>query len=611
MILSFQAQISDTTGVTISTNRGEAVGKHQATDVIFAPSDEANVYVSPLNLVKSVSSTQARAGDTLVYTLAYANRSDSNTATNAVLRDVVPIQHVTFQSASHGGTYNPGSGTVNWTLGTLAPGANGSVTFTVRVNDFTRDGTVIENVGYINSAQTAEAGSNEVRTTVLAPKVKFTKSGPTAAAQGQAITYTLSYNNVGGTRATGVTIQDTIPISTSYEAESLAINTGSGWVTLTDADDGDQGAYISPTLTIAPGATAGTIAAGEAGQIRFSVRIDDVSPGSFVQNWATLSRDLGTPRESNLVVTHISDLATIHGTVFEDTDGDGTQDANEPGIHQVLVTLDDVITTTTDLDGGYTFSTTVPGVHAVVETDPTYSPTVLDESPVEPGYMPYAFKPGSGIAGKLDLPGYFSTTPNEVHVDVTLGQSHRVDFGDMLTDSGFASIYGTVYNDADGDGVRDADEPGIPGVLVTLDGAITTTTDIHGCYTFSTAVAGTHTVVETDRAGYFSTTPNEAHVDVMLGHGHQVEFGDAPISSDFASIYGTVFEDLDRDGAWDADELGIADVLITMDWIITTTTDLNGGYTFATTMAGTHTLRETDPEDHVSTTSNTVNQDVR
>jgi len=186
-----------------------------------------------------------------------------------------------------------------------------------------------------------------------------------------------------------------------------------------------------------------------------------------------------------------------------------------------------------------------------------------------------------------------------------------VDFGDMLTDSGFASIYGTVFNDTDGDGVRDADESGIPGVRVTLDGTTTTTTDINGCYTFSTTAAGTHTVVETDRTDYFSTTPNEVHVDVMLGHGYQVEFGDAPISSDFAAIYGTVFEDLDRDGAWDADELGIPDVLITMDWIITSTTNLNGGYTFSTTMAGTHTLRETDPEDHVSTTSNTVNQDVR
>ena len=187
---------------------------------------------------------------------------------------------------------------------------------------------------------------------------------------------------------------------------------------------------------------------------------------------------------------------------------------------------------------------------------------------------------GPVTAGKLDLPGYFSTTPNEVHVDVTLGQSYRVDFGDMLTDSGFASIHGTVFNDADGDGVRDADESGIPGVRVTLDGATATTTDINGCYTFSTTVAGTHTVVETDRAGYFSTTPNEVHVDVMLGHGYRVEFGDAPINSDFATIYGTVFEDLDRDGARDADELGIPDVLITMDWIITTTTDLNGGYTF-------------------------------
>jgi len=658
LTLTFQAQITDTGGVSTSVNRGEAIGKHKYSDALFNPSDEATIYISPLNLAKSVSNTQAGIGDTLVYTLSYANLSDSTIATNVTLRDVVPIQYVTFQSASNGGTYGGASSSINWTLGTLAPGTSGSVTFTVIVNDFVEDGTVIENMGYIDSDQTTKAGSNMVRTTVLAPDVEFTKAGPNVAAQGQVITYTLSYENVGRAHATGVTVQDTIPASTIYVAGSLAINTGSGWVTLTDdPDDGDQGAYISPMLIITPG----TIAAGGAGQIRFSVQIeDDLPPGSLILNSATLDRDLDTPRESNLAVTRISDLlinktaeqaavapgdvisytltyenasttapqtgvyvrepipdytslvsgtaygsdqieyswdngitwnttlpitpvthirwhdakvpsdtlvtvgfavqvtttpppnttiqnvayissietsayfhewipsnqvevaittssfATIYGTVFEDSNGNGVRDAAETGIPNVLITLDEIITTTTELNGNYTFSTAVAGMHTVVETDPTFPSSTMPNTP------------GSDliIAGKTDLPRYVSTTPNEVHVDVTMGSSYQVDFGDMLTDFGFASIHGTVFNDTNGNGVRDGSETGIPGVTITLDDDDAVTTGPYGSYTFSTTVTGQHTVIETDPAGYLSTTPNEVQADVILGGSYQVDFGD-------------------------------------------------------------------------------------
>jgi len=752
LTLDFQAQITDTDSVTVSINLGQAVGTYESTDVRFNPSDEAAVYIGSLDLTKSVSSAEASIGDTLVYTLSYANLSDPVTVTDVVLRDSLPTQHVTFRSASNGGVYNPVSGTVTWALGILEPGASGHVTFTVTVNDFVEDGTVIRNMAYIRSAEIVGGGSNVVRTTVLAPKIKFVKSGPTVAAQGQVITYTLSYENVGGTQATGVAIQDTIPMSTTYIGGSLAMNTGGGWVWLTDAIDGDQGAYISPTLVIAPG----TVAAGEAGQIRFNVRLDDdLPPGSQIQNWATIDRDLGIPRESNLVVTHIFDLliskaaeqaevdpggvisytltyenvstttsqteiyvrdpipdytklisgtvyggdqveyswdngatwsatwpitpvshirwydaeleassqvtvgfgvqvndilppstiirngahisstqaaehfrdwiasnlvevgttathrTTIAGAVFEDPDGDGVQDADESGIPGVLITLDGIITTTTDLNGDYTFPITTSGVHVVVETDPSAYASVASQG--EDGGFGgvsdrFKFIPAAGV--RTDPPSYFSTTPNEVHVDVTLGRSYQVDFGDMLINSGFASIHGTVFNDADGDGIWDAGESGIPGVLVTLDGFVTATTDLNGNYTFPVTTAGVHIVVETDPDGYFSTTPSEVHINVILGTGYRVVFGDAPIGSGFATIYGTVFADTSIDGIRDAGELGIPGVLVTLDGAITTTTDFNGNYTFPITAADVYTVVEADLEGYRSTTSNEVDVDV-
>ncbi|RLC58762.1 MAG: hypothetical protein DRI80_13480, partial [Chloroflexota bacterium] len=117
------------------------------------------------------------------------------------------------------------------------------------------------------------------------------------------------------------------------------------------------------------------------------------------------------------------DYAVIHGTVFRDTNGNGVKETDEPGIPDVLITLDGLITTTTDLDGNYTFSTTVTGVHTVVETDPRfYTPVIA--SPADPRY-------------------YFSTTPNEVHLDVSLGSSRRVDCGDTPI------CYADIYEDDD------------------------------------------------------------------------------------------------------------------------------------------------------------------
>ena len=205
-------------------------------------------------------------------------------------------------------SHDPGaSGTITWILGTLGPGDSAAVTFTVTVNDFVEDGTVVKNTAHIVSTQTARAGSNTVHTSVQAPDIAFTKSGPTAAKQGQVITYTLSYQNIGGAQATGVTIRDVIPDSTTYVAESMAIMTDSSWITLSDAAGDDLGTYIpvSPTLIITPG----NVAAGDTGMIRFNVQINpDLSPGSLIPNWATLDRDMDIPRESNLVATRISEL---------------------------------------------------------------------------------------------------------------------------------------------------------------------------------------------------------------------------------------------------------------------------------------------------------------
>ena len=68
-----------------------------------------------------------------------------------------------------------------------------------------------------------------------------------------------------------------------------------------------------------------------------------------------------------------------------------------------------------------------------------------------------------------------------------------------------AQLGGTVYFDADNDGLRDTGEPGIPGVLVGLSGVdnqgntvnLTAMTDVNGAYNFVDLKGGTYSIIET------------------------------------------------------------------------------------------------------------------
>ncbi|OQX23246.1 MAG: hypothetical protein BWK80_27005, partial [Desulfobacteraceae bacterium IS3] len=67
-----------------------------------------------------------------------------------------------------------------------------------------------------------------------------------------------------------------------------------------------------------------------------------------------------------------------------------------------------------------------------------------------------------------------------------------------------ADISGTVFNDANGNMTQDSDEPGIPGVTITLTDSsgteTTVTTGSDGTYSFEDVIPGTYTVEETDPA---------------------------------------------------------------------------------------------------------------
>ena len=85
-----------------------------------------------------------------------------------------------------------------------------------------------------------------------------------------------------------------------------------------------------------------------------------------------------------------------------------------------------------------------------------------------------------------------------------------------------ARIQGYVYEDLNGNRAREADEPGIAGVMVGLSNGRTTRSIAGGWYGFADLTPGTYEVSETQPAGYTSTTPDRRTVTVALG---QLAFG--------------------------------------------------------------------------------------
>ena len=101
-----------------------------------------------LVLEKSGPASAAEAS-TFSYIIAYGNTGGA-TASNVILRETIPAG-ASFVSATNGGTL--AGGVVSWNIGSLAPGASGSVSFTVNVTaaagssilngEYTIEGTAI------------------------------------------------------------------------------------------------------------------------------------------------------------------------------------------------------------------------------------------------------------------------------------------------------------------------------------------------------------------------------------------------------------------------------------------------------------------------------------
>ncbi|HXG55199.1 MAG TPA: tandem-95 repeat protein [Vicinamibacterales bacterium] len=228
-----------------------------------------------LTISKAASVASANPGDTVTYTISYANDSPVN-VTNAVITDVLPTG-LDFVSASGGGTYNAGTRTVTWSVGALQSNSGpASVTLTTSVTSpYPGSATtpVINTAAIASTETSATSTSAAVYVSALRAQLSVQKEGSvsqvtkgdTAASN---VTYTLTYANTGQASAAAVTITDVIPTGLTFISATGGGTNASGTVTW----------------------NIGVVAAGGAGSVQLVLRVPSGYTGaSSITNTATIS----------------------------------------------------------------------------------------------------------------------------------------------------------------------------------------------------------------------------------------------------------------------------------------------------------------------------------
>ncbi|MEO0840416.1 MAG: SdrD B-like domain-containing protein, partial [Cyanobacteria bacterium J06643_5] len=330
---------------------------------------------------------------------------------------------------------------------------------------------------------------------------------------------------------------------------------------------------------------------------------------------------------------------SIGDTVFSDENGNGTQDPGEPGVSGVVVRL-----IRPGEDG--VFGTPDDQIEEQ-RTDDTETVAFNDNTP---GQYTFENLPPGDYQVQMVLPdgSILTTGANPIPVDLQPGQNlDSADFGIRM--SGFGgenpgSIGDEVFNDTDGDGVRDEGEPGVPNVPVTLtlpgpDGELdtpddttqTTNTNENGNYTFGDLPQGDYRVSVTPPLNLSEVTnPGGSQIERDLQPGQNLDNVDFGLRGpDGGSIGDTVFNDRDGDGTQDftdtnnngvkdpneEGEPGIPGVQLTLrdangNIVSTTTTNENGNYIFNGLPLANYTVEAARPSDFSPTTETTLSPEL-
>ncbi|HND54385.1 MAG TPA: SdrD B-like domain-containing protein, partial [Pirellulaceae bacterium] len=518
------------------------------------------------------------AGDTVTFTLTVSNAGPA--AANGVsVTDSMPAGYSNISANSNGGSLN--AGTITWSGLNVAASGTSQVTFKTVVaagqaaSAYRNYAQIASSPNFDPDSTPGNSGSSPgeddddatrpvISDLSLSKTVALTvdADGNGAITVGDSVTYTLSVTNGGPDTATNVEVTDRLPTGTRY----LSSNGAGVYDPLT-------GVWTIGSLSNGSVATLNllTLVTGSGNYFNRAEATGNSSldPDSTPGNGNPSEDDYGT-------ATFPSPLPAVIGNqVWLDENGDGRQDAGEPGLPGLIVTLRNsqgavVATTVTDVQGRYVFAHVAPG---------DYSVTVAPPAGLNPTYDP------NGIG-----------SPNTTSITVVAGQeSPENDFGYNWTPPGDSAnpaptapgaIGDQPWIDANGDGRQQSNEPGLAGVSVGLyrdsDGngtyetlAAVVNTDGSGRYIFTGLAPGAYVIAVNGGItpfGYTQTGDPDSTLDnrsspLILAPGDvyvNADFGYRPQADQGAPVGDRVWLDANADGIQGAGEPGIAGVTVSL-----------------------------------------------
>lgn len=283
---------------------------------------------------KDIDNTLVSPGQVLTYQITWVAplAAEGAETVDVVIKDTVPA-NTTFVLGSATDNIAPDdNGLLTWNIQGQKPGASGTVSFRVKVNDAVGDNGDITNQAFVNNKATVEATHNYL------PGKTADKDANTTLKVGDELTYTIKYKNLEDAAAT-VTVTDAVPAGTEFE-----------W-----ADNGGVCANGTVTWSIAD------VASGTEGSVSFKVRVTINAVGSSIENQAQVKIGDHNPvtttkTENNNIEqpTSASVFLTAHKTLKSDV-GNHTLAADDFSFNLLDKDGNIVQTVTNDDKGNVTF----------------------------------------------------------------------------------------------------------------------------------------------------------------------------------------------------------------------------------------------------------------
>jgi len=311
-------------------------------------------------------------------------------------------------------------------------------------------------------------------------------------------------------------------------------------------------------------------------------------------------------------------LTSLGDFVWEDRNHNGLQDADEPGVPNVNVTLLDkdgsvLRTQMTDGQGHYLFDQLAPSEYTLIFTPPNgYAFTQRAAGTLPEG--------DSNVNELTSQTERIVFTPGQSRLDIDAGLWRPVSLGD------------TIWEDVNDNGQQNGDEPGVNDVAITLLNSAgqtvavqhsATTLNGSGAYTFANLIPSTYVVSFTAPAGYLfgrpMQGPDESNSDAIPNtvldnsaatRAYPLQAGESNPTVDAGLVRCTrlgnrVWLDANLNGRQDSNETAAVPTttlkLFNADsnmLIAQYVTDASGHYDFPCIPPGRYYIQSEAPEDH-------------